>query len=490
MKIGLLTKSFIERYWIFLYLALYLPSAYLIYGHARLIDDNYIYLQYARHFIEHGEFSFNLGEKSYAFTSPLWEIIYIIVYYFIRSEYIAPFLSFSFAAATILFCYFSLKNLFREKLLLLPIIIIISFDPIFIKHIFNGMETTFVSFLSYLIILGVIITGKVKREFLLGLIFGLFILVRPESLILSLLTLLYFLLSGRLALKGLLKITASALVVCLPWFLFAYIYFGKFLPDTFGAKGGDYPLGASFFKNLFDVFMIFGGNYIALFILSLFSINRFVSFFKSDKLKYCLFFLIVVSYVLFYSLVISNETVYARYLCLPAPIIIILFILFIKDISVPPSSLKIKYFLAAFLLIITSVFYSRFDKQLLENAKAIQSNIILWVIENTPQNSFISYGAIGELGYKTQRRIFDPQGLLNRGISSYNVSGRIVDYYRLKKPNYLIGVPETTVNKLRQYADIELKKEFVRDSRYLLRQVISSRSSTDTLRIYKLIWIK
>jgi hypothetical protein len=236
--------------------------------------------------------------------------------------------------------------------------------------------------------------------------------------------------------------------------------------------------------------MIFGGNYIALFILSLFSINRFVSFFKSDKLKYCQFFLIVVSYVLFYSLVISNETVYARYLCIPAPVIILFFIFYIKYISIPLSSSKIKYFLAAFLLIITSVFYSRFDKQLLENAKAIQSNIILWVIENTPQNSFISYGAIGELGYKTQRRIFDPQGLLNRGISSYNVSGRIVDYYRLKKPNYLIGVPETTVNKLRQYADIELKKEFVRDSRYLLRQVISSRSSTDTLRIYKLIWIK
>lgn len=485
-----MTKSFFERYWIYLYIALYLPLAYLIYGHAQLVDDNYIYLQYARHFIEHGELSFNLGEKSYAFTSPLWQIIYIIAYYFVQSAYIAPFLSLSFAVATILFCFFSLKNLFKEKLLILPVIIIISFDPIFIKHIFNGMETTFASLFSYLILLGVIITGKFKKEFSLGLIFGLFILVRPESLILSFLTLLYFLLSGKLKLKGLIKITVSALIVCLPWFLFAYFYFGKILPDTFGAKGGDYPLGASFIKNLFDVFKIFGGNYIALLIISLFSINRFVSFYKSDKLKYFLLFLIVVSYVLFYSLVISNETIYARYLFIPATVIILFFILFIKEISVPPSSPKIKYFLAAFLLIITSVFYSRLDKHLLENSKATQSSIIQWVIENTPQNSYISYGVIGELGYKTQRRIFDTQGLINRDISSYYTSGRIAEYFHMKKPDYLIEAQEKRVNELHQYANIELKKEFVLDPRFLLRHVLSSRSSIDTLRIYKLIWLK
>jgi hypothetical protein len=484
-----MTKSFFERYWIFLYIALYLPLAYLIYGHARLLDDNYIYLQYARHFIEHGEFSFNLGEKSYAFTSPLWQIIYIIFFYFIRSEYIAPFLSLSFAVATIFFCYFTFKSLLKEKLLLLPVIIIISFDPIFIKHIFNGMETTFASFLTYLILLGAIITGKIKNEFSLGLVLGLFILVRPESLILSLLTLVYFLLSGRMKLKGLVKITLSTLVVCLPWFLFAYFYFGKILPDTFGAKGGDYPLGASIFKNIFDVLKIFGGNYIALFMISLFSINKFTSFYKGDKLKYFLFFMIVVSYVLFYSLVISNETIYARYLFIPAHVIILFFILFINNISIPLSSLKIKYYLAAFLMIITSIFYSRLDKQLVENTKVIQNKVISWVMENTPQNSYISFGIIGEVGYKTQRRIFDPQGLLNRDISHYNISGRIADYYHLKKPDYLINVPETTVNKLRQYADIELKKEFVSDSRSLLRQFISSHSSTDTLRIYKLIWL-
>jgi hypothetical protein len=141
-------------------------------------------------------------------------------------------------------------------------------------------------------------------------------------------------------------------------------------------------------------------------------------------------------------------------------------------------------------MIITSIFYSRLDKQLVENTKFIQNKVISWVMENTQQNSYISFGIIGEVGYKTQRRIFDPQGLLNRDISHYNISGRIADYYHLKKPDYLINVPETTVNKLRQYADIELKKEFVSDSRSLLRQFIGSHSSTNTLKIYKLIWLK
>src|ERR1035437_8701915 len=99
-----------RKYWIVFFLIIYIPISYLIYGHAKLFDDNYINLQYAKHFIEHGELSFNAGQKSYAFTSPLWQILYVLAYCFIRSEYIAPVLSLTFAILTILFCYYLLKD--------------------------------------------------------------------------------------------------------------------------------------------------------------------------------------------------------------------------------------------------------------------------------------------------------------------------------------------------------------------------------------------
>jgi hypothetical protein len=485
MQNGVIT-AILKKYWIVIFLIIYVPVSYLIYGHAKLFDDNFIYLQYAKHFIEHGELSFNTGEKIYAFTSPLWQILYIIVYYFIRSEYIAPFLSISFALLTILTCYFLLKDYFKQWSLLFPVMLIIAFDPVFIKHIYNGMETSLVSLLSYIIIAGIILTGKIKKESLLGLIFGLFMLVRLESLILSLLAIIYLILKGELKLKGGLKIVLSALAVCLPWFMFVFFYFGRILPDTFGAKGADYPLGMSFYKNIFDIAKIFGGNYIFLFIISLISLNQIKGFFNTFRLKYFLVCLIVIIYALFYSLVITGENVYARYLCIAAPVIIFLYILFISYSEENIYRLRIKYYIAAFLLIASSIFYSGIDKQLVESTKIIQSSVVTWVSENTQKDSYISYATIGELGYYTQRRIFDPQGLINREISGYYREGKIVDYYLLKKPDYLIDVPEETVNKLRDHAKVELKKEFIVDLRYLLRHKLSHRASTYTMRVYKI----
>jgi hypothetical protein len=478
--------TILVKYQIVIFLIIYIPISYLIYGHAKLFDDNYINLQYAKHFIEHGELSFNAGQKSYAFTSPLWQILYVLAYCFIRSEYIAPVLSLTFAILTILFCYYLLKDYFKQWSLLFPVMLIIVFDPIFIKHIYNGMETTFVFFLSYVIIGGIVLTGKIKNKLLLGVIFGLFLLVRPESLILSLLTILYLLLKGEVNLKGLAIIVLSAMAVNIPWFVFAYLYFGRILPDTFGAKGGDYPLGMSFYKNIFDEIKIFGGNYIFLILISLLSIKKATSFFKQNKLKCILVTLIVVIFSLFYSLVITGENVYARYLSIASPVIILLFILYNSYYEENPGKLKIIFYTAAILLIATSVFYSRIDKQLVENSNKIQGTVLQWVLANTPPESYISYATIGELGYYSQRKIFDPQGLINREISKYYMAGKIENYYLLKKPDYLIAVPEATISKLRKYASIELKKEYIFDIRFLLRHKLSSRSSTDTLRIYKI----
>jgi hypothetical protein len=305
-------------------------------------------------------------------------------------------------------------------------------------------------------------------------------------MIISTLTVIYLVLNKELKLKGLIKIILMAVIICLPWYLFAYLYFGKILPDTFGAKGGDYTIGRSFFKNIFDIVKIFGGNYIFLLLISLLSVSNIVRFFNTGKLKYTFVFLVVILYILFYSLFISAENIYARYLAITSPVITLLFILFNLYDSFNLQKTKTRFFIAAFLLLVSSVFYSRFDKQLVDNANMIQDSVVTWAQNNTPQNSYISYATIGKLGYFTDRKVFDPQGLINRDISKYYLAGNIEDYYILKRPDYLIGIPGATLSKLRKYGSIDLKKEFIFDIRFLLRQRLSTHSDTDTIRIYKI----
>jgi hypothetical protein len=53
-------------------LVIFLLLSDYFYAFLKLGDDTYIYLQYARNIIQNQEISFNHGEKTYGFTSPLW----------------------------------------------------------------------------------------------------------------------------------------------------------------------------------------------------------------------------------------------------------------------------------------------------------------------------------------------------------------------------------------------------------------------------------
>jgi len=92
-------------------------------------------------------------------------------------------------------------------------------------------------------------------------------LVRPESIIFSFLTLLYLLVSRKINIKGIIRAAVSGIIIVLPWVIFTFLYFGKILPDTFGAKGGDYHSGLNLTHNLLNSAFIIGGNYFPIFIL-------------------------------------------------------------------------------------------------------------------------------------------------------------------------------------------------------------------------------
>jgi len=143
------------------------------------------------------------------------------------------------------------------------------------------------------------------------------------------------------------------------------------------------------------------------------------------------------------------------------------------------------------ILLITGFTISRMDKVMVGNYSRTEKEIINWVNNNTSKDSYITRARIGEIGFKTQRRIFDLMGLINRDIAGYYNSNKITDYYLLKKPDYLIGVDDNIVESLKPFAQVNLLKEYKMDYRYLLRQKLSgSESRYDTIKVYKVDWFK
>jgi len=241
-----------------------------------------------------------------------------IVPFYVPRTYSCP-PEYNFLILTIILCYYFLNDSFKNKLTLFISLLIISFDPNFLKHAFNGMETSFTYFLSYLILLGIIYSGKIKNNYFMGAIFGIFLLVRPESGLLSILTIIYLLFSRKIGLKGVIQILVSGLIIVLPWIIFTYLYMGKLLPDTFGAKGGDYTLGLNLFKNLISIARIFAGNYFPIFILALIFITKTPKFFKKEELKNMIIFLVVGMYILFIQL-FSTMTLFTQDICVYIPV--------------------------------------------------------------------------------------------------------------------------------------------------------------------------
>jgi len=165
---------------------------YFINGFFVLGDDTYIYLQYARNYIEHGQFAFNKGEISYGYTSPLWLWLIIATIKFSHEYLSSPgFLTMLFSFLTILLW---IRIIYLQKWSRAAFvfgILVIVFEPNLGKHAFLGMEAILSFFLSTYILY--LILNKQPNYIAFGIVFGLSVLVRPESALIGVIILLYLL---------------------------------------------------------------------------------------------------------------------------------------------------------------------------------------------------------------------------------------------------------------------------------------------------------
>lgn len=466
----------------------FLILAFFLFRNYRLGDDTYIYLQYAKHIIHNNEISFNLGEKSYGFTSPLWLGLITFLSYVTGSLLIAPeLLSMCFSLLTVIAWYFIFLNLqFDLKKVIVGLAIII-LDPNLLKHSFLGMEASISYFLSsfQIVLLLKYIKGS-KQIFLFSVVSSIYFLIRPESILVSILLFVFLLKEKKVVLSDLFYVLIIGSIIVLPWHIFAYNYFGSLFPSTFGAKGGSYFWGEKFLEHSSDSVIIFLGNYfIYLFIALLFFINKR----KGIKIEltnnlYKVFIGAIILLAIFYSFILSREIVYARYYCMVFPFINFIFLSFLLK-----TERKDYYIITIITLLAISTAQSIISQRTFvenENSEFIAVN---WINKNANPDDIIVRGRIGKIGYLTDRKILDPVGLINPGIIPYYRNNDVSKFYLKYKPKYFIG-DNTQLNiAVKRNANSKIVASFQHKFPGLIRDLKSS-NDTHYESIYELDWNK
>ena len=229
-------------------------------------DDTYIPLVYARNLANGYGFSFNPGEPSYGFTSPLWVIMLSLFYFFsfVDLLLVAKLLSLVFSILSIPLIYLLTKNLTRNRKIALLVAIFWTLEPWFIRWGAFGIET---SFFTFLVLCGLLFLQRDER--IAAIFLGLAFLTRPEA----------FLFLPLLIIKGKgKKILPSLifLIIALPWLFYSQLTFGTVFPNSLYPKGG---LNIASPSLLLDEFFIY---FISLFVLLPFLPFSLAHFLKKD----------------------------------------------------------------------------------------------------------------------------------------------------------------------------------------------------------------
>lgn len=422
----------------------------LFFGFYQLGDDTYIYLQYAKNIASGNGISFNAGEPSYGFTSPLWLGLIVALNMTVKDITQSPrILSLLFSMASIYVWYYILKRYFKKVPFLL--LLLIAVEPNLLKHSNLGMEASLSFFLSSLFILQFKLTESrdIWRNFRLAGVAGVFFLVRPESILLLIAAECYLYLKKQSTSKEVAIAFGLFIVIVMPWHLFAYSYFGSILPTTFFAKGGTMVPGTNWYMHLVDSIRIFAGNYVSYLLIALVALlikpglKRDAENNTADILKpemYTGFFVLLpLLFALFYMLFVNREYVYARYYCIAFPFLLLGAITILHSFN---GVGKWMLFLSAVVVVqfmATNVYASNLTRDTFVMGERVEDEIINWVVQNTAIDSRIVRGRIGKIGFMTDRKIIDPQGIINPAIIPFVKAKTSPDYFATIRPEYFIG---------------------------------------------------
>ena len=441
-----------------------------------ITDDTFIHLQFAKNLIAGKGFSFNAGEPTYGFTSPLW-VLLISALGHTGAGLLAVSKVLGLAALLLsgVFFYFLCLRVSADRFLSRAATLVWILNGWSVRWGLSGMET---SLMTTWVILSLYFFYKDTRS---GLprhsvwVLALASLVRPEALALlviccvaSIIPVLWSRLQGRPSSGGKLgpSILLSGVAVSLVWFFYAQMQFGRITPNTVAVKAGRFISPGRVWEDMIVVGKILGSTngpeivLIAIVLIMALAAKRFPG--VPNSFHVSAFGWLVALPALY---IARDVQVVSRYLVPVIPVAVLYGFLSIRWIGeamkLSPRALRRTVAVVSVVCVIINVSVLAFVAYPHTHSfsRDMRRSLVYlgkWFSENTPTATTVAIPDIGAFSYYSDRKVVDLGGLvtpamipilrdheLDEVLTRFLFSGVVHPDYvvdRARSPRRLLGV--------------------------------------------------
>lgn len=395
-------------------------------------DDVFITYTYSRNIAQGNGFVFNLGEYIQGTTTPLWSLMMAGVYLLTPNLLVLGNLLGGLFFIVLLICVLMLINPFIHFYAQAVLAFLIVSSPIF--YISFGMETLLYCFLF---IFSLMLWSKDKRVWALVLA-GLLTWTRADGVVLggtfALIILYEWLYRRQLSFIQSVRYGMIYLLTIAPWFIFAYLYFGSFTPNTLSAKATIFT-GINFLEKGWELRDSLYNNNILHWLALLFIPVGIWGGLKIPKLRP------LALWTIFY--LIGYTVLNVSYFWYYTPLVLALLILAVLGayhfITILPKTIPAPLIQAVVLImvLISTVFgiARAYENRIPPTRMTTYRLVGEWIQQHTPQDSTVAVADLGIVGYYAQRRTIDSFGLVMRDMYHYTPSYMAIKY----KPDFLVA---------------------------------------------------
>ncbi len=393
------------------------------------LGDPSIYYIFSKN-ISNGEFlTYNTGEFSSGATSPLWAILLSIPFFFSNNVVFAKVFSLIVTLTTHLFLVYSLKRISKSTLFILLLYSIVSYYTL----IFGIMsyEVSLLLLAIPLLIIGVIEDNK-KYIFIS---FMLLPLIRPDAIVIVIVTYGYLLLKKDLNLKSdLLKLFISILPFSI-YILFSYSLTGTYSSSSYCrsfalSEGTNSLLGLHYSLSSILAVIAFPSAFLVLLLLSKRNYNKITVISIVSTLIY----------IIVFSVVKPIDENPDRYL---VPIFILLtFSVATNYKDLKTIGPKLKMVLLAILvflfLLISAKVYKYYNGFSFE--QIAEKELVEYINTEMPLNSLVlSYEVQNKYYMRDDLLILSLDGIIDGKVAPYLRTSKMIEFIREFRPDYWIA---------------------------------------------------
>jgi|SRR3990172_6726871 len=413
------------------------------------LDDAWIHQTYAKN-IASGEWAFIPGVISGGSTSPLWSLI-LSIGYLIKIPYLAWTFGINFfilwGMAILAETFIRTETSYTARMPWIGLIFIFEWHLVWSAA--SGMETLIFS--ALLMFFFILIINENKSFWMVGLIIGVSIWLRPEGITLLGPALLIWLVDHKPLKDKLSELVKLLLPIGILIFLYTVFFdrlTGNPLPTTFYAKHAEYQSLTSLpFLNRFGFLglQLLIGPVVVL--IPCFFINILYSE-KMQKWGLISAGLWIVGMISLYAMILPVTYQHGRYM-IPCMTILLLFSLFgmVKYIEIKKSTFSItKSAWVISLIIVLMYFWGSGATAYGNDVSFIEHQMVdtaIWTNNNIPPNQTIATHDIGAMGFFDDHKLVDLAGLISSDvIPIIDNEDQLIEYLNNSNVSIVVSFPD------------------------------------------------